>query len=57
MEQDDCGLSLINDPLRDLFSSAVFLQKKIKRPILIDGICTGQWFYKTVSYKAVLVLA
>lgn len=52
MELDDCGLSLINDPLRHLFRSCVFLQQKIKRLILIDGICSGQWFYRTVSYKA-----
>lgn len=37
---------------RHLFPSSVFLQKKIKRLILIDGICSGQWFYRVVSYKA-----
>jgi len=51
-ERDDCGLSLTNDPLRDLFPSSIFLQEKIKRLILIDGICSGQWFYRMVSYKA-----
>lgn len=52
MELDDCGLSLINHFPRHLFPSSVFLQKKIKRLILIDGICSGQWFYRVVSYKA-----
>lgn len=57
LERDGCGLSLINDPLRHLFPSPVlvcffFFQKKIKRLILIDGICSGPWFYRMVSYKA-----
>lgn len=40
-------VSLIHDPLRHLFPSSFFLQKKIKRLILTDGTCSGQWFYRT----------
>lgn len=35
----------------DISLSSVFLQKKMKRLVLIDGICSGQCFCRTFSYK------